>query len=168
MIDFRQAEILIVEGLTEYLASRGYDCPVIMANQTSPIPPYPYISYTVITPVKSNMAGYCIAEDGTRYKELVQTWSFTAQSDDDVVANQIAMEAYDYFALAGNTYLSDNDIVAQEVGSITNRDNLLTNEYEYRRGFDVDFTMIHTLSEAVCTTAGFIETVELHHEVEVK
>lgn len=167
MVNSREIETIIVDGLQAYLTSRGYNCPVIMANQTAPIPDYPYISYTITTPVKANMKGYCIGKDGTRYKSLVQTWSFTAQADDDNTANQVIMEAYDYFVLAGNTYLSDNNIVAQQVYNITNRDNLLTIDYEYRRGFDVDFLLEHTLSKAVCTTAGEIDTVTLHHEVEV-
>ena len=70
------------------------------------------------------------------------------------------MLAYDYFALSGNTYLSDNNIIAQRVQSITSRDNLLTIDYEYRKGFDVDFLLYHEISKADATTAGYIEIVE--------
>lgn len=162
MIKYRENEILIVDGLQNYLKSKGYNCPVIMANQTAPTPPYPYIAYTVITPVSANMKGYSVANDGMRYKSLVQTWSFTAQSNDDVEAFNVTMLAYDWFALTGNTYLSDNNIVAQRVGNITSRDNLLTIEYEYRYGFDVDFLLMHTLEKADCETAGYIETADIN------
>lgn len=162
MIKYRENEILIVDGLQNYLKSKGYNCPVIMANQTAPTPPYPYIAYTVITPVSANMKGYSVANDGMRYKSLVQTWSFTAQSNDDVEAFNVTMLAYDWFALTGNTYLSDNNIVAQRVGGITNRDNLLTIEYEHRYGFDVDFLLLHTLEKADCETAGYIETADIN------
>ena len=162
MIKYRENEILIVDGLQNYLKSKGYNCPVIMANQTAPTPPYPYIAYTVITPVSANMKGYSVANDGMRYKSLVQTWSFTAQSNDDVEAFNVTMLAYDWFALTGNTYLSDNNIVAQRVGNITSRDNLLTIEYEYRYGFDVDFLLLHTLEKADCETAGYIETADIN------
>lgn len=162
MIKYRENEILIVDGLQNYLKSKGYNCPVIMANQTAPTPPYPYIAYTVITPVSANMKGYSVANDGMRYKSMVQTWSFTAQSNDDAEAFNVTMLAYDWFALTGNTYLSDNNIVAQRVGNITNRDNLLTIEYEYRYGFDVDFLLLHTLEKADCETAGYIETADIN------
>lgn len=161
MINYRENEILIVDGLQNHLKSKGYNCPVIMANQTAPTPPYPYIAYTVITSVSANMKGYSVANDGMRYKSMVQTWSFTAQSNDDVEAFNVMMLAYDWFALVGNTYLSDNNIVAQRVGSITNRDNLLTVEYEYRYGLDVDFLLLHTLEKADCETAGYIETADI-------
>lgn len=167
MIDYRAIETLIVDGLTAHLTSKGYNCPVIMANQTSPTPDYPYIAYTVTVPVAANMKGYSIAADGTRYKPIAQTWSFTAQSDDDVEAVNVAMEAYDWFALAGNTYLSDNNIIAQRVGNISNRDNLISIEYEYRQGFDVEFLLMHTLDSAECETAGFIETAQIKSEMEV-
>lgn len=167
MIDLQSIEALIVNGLQEYLNTKGYDCPVIMANQVSPMPPYPYISYTIITPIGANMKGYSISANGTRYKPLTQTWSFTVQSDDDMQASNVILLAYDWFALAGNTYLSDNNIVAQRVQSISSRDNLLTIEYEYRRGFDVEFLLMHTLGKEECETAGYIEKAEITHEAEV-
>ena len=36
-------------------------------------------------------------------------------------------------------YLRNNGVVAQSVTSVTNRDNILTVEYEYKNGFDVVF-----------------------------
>lgn len=167
MIDYRQIETQIVENLQDWLSSKGHECPVVMANQTAPIPAYPYISYTITTAVSSNQKGYSIAADGTRYKELVQTWSFTAQSDDDVEAAQVAMLAYDWFALAGHTNMKENGIVAQRVGSITNRDNFITIEYEYRQGFDVDFLLMHTLDAEDCETAGYVDEVQYQAELEV-
>lgn len=165
MINFRKIEFVITNGLQSWLKSKGYNCPVIMANQTVPIPEYPYISYTVTTPVAADMKGYSVAEDGTRYKALTQIWSFTIQSANDEEAITIAMLAYDWFALIGNTYLSDNKIVAQRVGYISNRDNLLTIEYEYRRGFDVVFLLTHTISKADSEQAGYIESAEVNKEV---
>lgn len=173
MISFRQIEITIVDSLQEWLKKKGYDCPVIMANQTAPVPPYPYISYTVINPVIANMKGYCVADDGTRYKPLTQVWSFTVQSDDDVQAVNVALLAYDWFALAGNEYLNDNNIVAQRVGNITNRDTLLTIEYEHRNGFDVTFSLVHATPESdlelgeiasVVTTANNSKAIEIIKE----
>lgn len=131
-----------------------------MANQTAPIPAYPYVSYTVTQPIVSDNKGYSIEANGTRHKSLVQVWSFTVQSDDDEEALNIAMLAYDWFSLIGNTYLYDRDIVVQSVGNVTNRDNLLSIEYEYRRGFDVYFDLSHQINKADAETSGYIETVE--------
>lgn len=157
----------VINGLQSWLKAKGYNCPVIMANQTAPIPEYPYIAYTVTTPIQSNMKGYSVADDGTRYKELVQTWSFTVQSGDADESSNVVMLAYDWFALTGRIYLTDNGIVVQRVGNIGNRDNLLSIEYEYRRGFDVDFLLISKLSKEDCETAGYIETADIKSELEV-
>lgn len=166
MIDFRKNELLIVNGLQEWLAKKGYDCPVIMANQAAPIPAYPYISYTAMS-VISNAKGYSIGEDGTRYKPMVQSWSFTIQADDDVVAMNVAMEAYDWFALSGNTYLSDNQIVVQRVGNVTNRDNLISVEYEYRQGFDVELLLMFKIIKEDSESAGYINAADITHDKEV-
>lgn len=119
------------------------------------------MSYTVTSPVVSDTAHYSIAKDGTRYKSMNQIWSFTTQSADDERATNIALLAYDWFALTGDTYLSDNNIIALNVGNVTNRDNLLSIEYEYRRGFDVTLSLLHTLEKADCETAGLIETADI-------
>lgn len=160
---------MIVDGLQAFLEKKGFTCPVIMANQVSPAPPYPYLSYTVTSPVVSDAKGYSIAEDGTRFKPMVQIWSFTAQSSDDVEAFDIAMNAYNWLALSGTVYLNDNRIVVQRVGNITNRDNLLTIEYEYRRGFDAEFLLMHEVNEneSECEGAGVIETAVISHTVEI-
>lgn len=167
MINYRTIEASVVNGLQTYLTSKNITCAVIRANQTAPVPPYPYISYTITSPVISNTKGYSVASDGKRYKPLAQTWSFTAQSNDDEEAANAALYAYDWFSLAGNTYLSDNNIIVQRVGNIGNRDNLVTIEYEYRRGFDVEFLLSHEISKADCETAGIIETAELSINEEV-
>lgn len=167
MIDYKETEKLIVNGLQAWLTEKGYNCPVIMSNQTAPVPDYPYISYTITTPVGANMKGYGVAEDGTRFKPLTQVWSFTAQSDDDIESINCALAAYDWFALVGNIYLSDNNIVAQRVENIVNRDSLVTIEYEYRRGFDVEFLLMHTIDKADADNAGYIETAEITPEMEV-
>ena len=47
------------------------------------------------------------------------------------------MMIHDFFAEARRQELADNDIIVADVGAITPRDNLLTIEYEYRKGLDV-------------------------------
>lgn len=164
MINLRQNEILIVNGLQEWLAGKGYNASVIMANQTTPIPAYPYIAYTVTTPVVADMKTYGILSTGTRIKPITQRWSFTVQSGDATEADNVVMTAYDWFVLAGNTYLSDNGIVVKRVENITNRDNLVSIEYEYRRGFDVEFLLLNEISKADSEQAGYIETAPITYE----
>lgn len=47
-------ESTIVNELSQYTG-----CTVVLANQTAPMPPYPYISYTIITPVRAVGGTYC-------------------------------------------------------------------------------------------------------------
>lgn len=167
MINFRQIELAIVNGLqSNFIDQSGnVTCPVIRANQTAPIPPYPYLSYTVTQPIVSDSKGYSTEEDGSRFKTLSQVWSITVQSNDDEEAINIAMLAYDWFAIEGNTYLSDNNVVVQRVGNVTSRDNLLSIEYEYRKGFDVYFDLSHEISQTEVEASGYIETAEISKEV---
>ena len=53
MID-QDYESTIVNELSQYTG-----CTVVLANQTAPMPPYPYISYTIITPVRAVGGTYC-------------------------------------------------------------------------------------------------------------
>lgn len=142
MIDHRNNEIIIVEGLKSYLRDDMRTCEVIRQNQVSKIPPYPYCSYTVTTPMAEHGGGYSQDKSGALYKTVLQTWSFTFQSDDQDEALEFAMKAVDFFTADGRMLLSDNNIVVRRVRSITTRDNLLTNQFEYRNGFDVTFGIL--------------------------
>lgn len=136
MIDFNNMRQAIVKGLSAYLG-----CPVIRSNQNAPLPPYPFISYTVTRPMNENKGTYGEYEDGTARKSFTQTWSITALSDDNLVSVELATKAREWFDFAGTLYFDDNDIDIQSVGGVTNRDNVLTVEYEYKNGFDVFFTV---------------------------
>ena len=156
LIDLRQNEIIIVEGLQKEL-----DCPVIRANQTAPIPPYPYVSYTLMTPVSANNGTWGEYEDGKDRKPFTQTWSFTIQSNDSTESQMLALKAYDWFDHVGTVPLNDNHIIVQSISNITNRDNLLTVEYEYRNGFDVVFWWLSEV-ENTTTATGTIDSVEFN------
>lgn len=157
MIDYDAVRRTVVTGLRQYV-----NCPVIRSNQNTEPPDYPYISYTITTLGKQNNGTYCVAEDGTRYKDLLQTWSITALSDDASESVTIALKAKEWFSLVGNTHLSDNGVIVAETTDITNRDNLITTEYEYRNGFDVVFRLTDVIdAETANGGAGYIETVEI-------
>ena len=154
MIKLRNREIIIVEGMQKELG-----CLVIRANQTARVPPYPYVSYNVITPISANLGTWGQYDDGKERKPFNQTWSFTVQSDDSTQSMELAIKARDYLEHVGTVYLNDNDIIVESVGNVTNRDNLLTIEYEYRNGFDVTFWLLNEVDDTRVKT-GTIENVE--------
>lgn len=146
MIKHRQNEIVIVEKLKAYLSTDVRPCEVIRQNQTAKVPPYPYVSYTVTSPVSAMAGTYSEAKDGTLYRNIMQTWSFTAQSDDQEEALTVAMKIYDFFTAVGLTALADNGIAVRRVRDVTARDNLLSIQYEYRNGLDVTFGLLYAIA----------------------
>ena len=161
MIENRNNEIIIVDGLSNYLSTDTRPCSVVRQNQTAPIPAYPYVSYTITNPVVTQGGTYSITKDGTRYKRLEQTWSFTVQSDDQDEALNLALEMYDFFAEVARVTLADRNIIVDRVGNITPRDNLLSIEYEYRNGLDVTFGLLHQISNTGKNAFDEIETVDI-------
>lgn len=136
MIDQERINVVITEGLK---AVTG--CEVVKSNlANAPIPGYPYISFT-ITNTDTKKGAYAVSGD-SRSIPLTQTWSFTVQSDQDNEAQIKAMEARDWLEDTGRLYLADRGIIVQSVGAITNRDTLLTVQYEYRKGFDAVLSLV--------------------------
>lgn len=159
MINIRDLEIKIVDGLQAEL-SKGRECLVIRANQTAPIPPYPYVSYTIMTPAAAGHGTWGRYDDGKDRKPVTQTWSFTVQSDDSTDSMTLAVMARDWLEHAGTVFLNDREVIVQSVGDIGSRDNLLTVAYEYRNGFDAVFWLLNEAEDTAGKT-GAIETVEL-------
>lgn len=155
MIDQERINIFLAENL-----KRATGCEVVKANLASaPIPPYPYISFTVLN-TDTRKGTYFVSEE-KRYIPLVQTWSFTVQGDKDNEAQLAAMKAKDWLEEAGRTGLNDENIVVQSVGPITNRDTLLTLEYEYRKGFDVVLSLMNEVEDE---NKEIIESAEIKKE----
>lgn len=147
MIKHGEIQTYITEALKAYLG-----CEVVLANQTAPIPSYPYVSFTVITSMTANNGTYGEFVEGNtlvKAKEIQQIWSFTVQSDDSTESAVIANKAYDFFDCVGTIQLNENGIVVQRIENITNRDNLLTIEYEYRNGFDVTFSFMNEIASEI-------------------
>lgn len=137
MIDIRKIEIDIVNGLQNEIK-----CSVIRANQTAPIPDYPYISYTITTPFADVKGTYGEYKNNIKRNTVKQTWSITVQSNNSTESQYIAVQANNWFLENGRIYLKDKGIIVSSVGNISNRDNLLSIDYEYRNGFDVVFALI--------------------------
>ena len=136
-------------------------CLCVPSNTTEEMPAYPYISFSVInTSAKKGTYAACTDDTGAEvlYMPMLQVWSFTAQSDDDAEAMEKAMLISDFFAEAGRQALGDNDIIVADIGAITPRDNLLTIEYEYRKGLDITLRFNNVIAD---TTTDTIEQVTL-------
>lgn len=140
MIDQRNINIVITEGL-----KGATGCEIVKSNLAGNcIPPYPYISFTILN-TEAGKGTY--SGTGMRYIPLKQTWSFTVQGNDDDATLEAAMAARDWMEEAGRLMLNDQGIVVQEVGPIQNRDTLLSVGYEYRKGFDAKLSLINVAVE---------------------
>lgn len=155
MINYEEKRDIVVEGLKNYVQR-----PVIMQNQAAPPPEYPYLSYTITTLAGENKGTYGEYADGTQRKSLTQIWSLSAQSDKESESVFYASKAREWFDNVGTTYLNDNGVIVQSVGSITNRDNLLTVGYEYKKGFDITF-VIEDVIDGADIENGEIDTFEI-------
>lgn len=138
MIDNERLRTIVVKGLKEHL-----NIPVIRGNQNAAPPDYPYLSYNVTTLESANNGTWGKYEDNIDRIPVTQTWSITAQSDKDSESIALASKAREFLCHIGTCYLNDNDVIVQSVSNITNRDSLLTIEYEYRNGFDAVFWMMN-------------------------
>ena len=164
MLELRANEIIIVEALKSYLSTDKRPCEVVRQNQVAEVPPYPYVSYTITTPINTHHGTYSQAEDGTLYKDVLQTWSFTVQSDDQDEAMSLALKIHSFFSVVGVQMLADKKISVHRVQGVTTRDNLLTIQYEYRNGLDVTFGLLFTIDPQEQIFADEIETINLKEE----
>ena len=154
MIDNENLRLKVVKGLKDYLQA-----PVIRGNQNAEPPDYPYVVYTVTTLSSENKGTYGEYDDGIDRKPVTQTWSISALSDNENEALTLAGKARDWLDHVGSVYLSDNHIIVQSVTNVTSRDNILTIEYEYKKGFDVVFWLLDEIQNPI-DIIGAIETVE--------
>lgn len=143
-------------------------CVCVPSNTTKQMPAYPYISFSVINTdtKKGTYAATTVIRDGVKvavkYMPLTQKWSFTVQSDKDAEALEKAMLVSDFFQEAKRQELADNNIIVSDVGAITPRDNLLTIEYEYRKGLDVTISLNNIIDDPTSET---IEQVVINNNI---
>ena len=154
MFDYDGMRAIVATGLKNYLG-----CPVVRSNQNEKPPKYPFISYTVTQPMSENKGTYGVYKDGKDRKQFTQTWSISALSADNTESVTLALKAREWLDHTGTVYLYDNGVDVQSVGAVTNRDNVLTVEYEYKNGFDVVFSITDEVKNTA-EQAGYIETVE--------
>ena len=159
MIKYDERRLAVAKGLSKYL-----NCSVVRSNQNAEPPPYPYVSYGIITVMSSYKGTYGEYEDGTLRKPFTQTWSVSILSDDSSESVILAMKAREWFDRVGRTYLKDNDIIVQSVTSVTNRDNVLSVGYEYKNGFDVVFGLFDEITLENEETIESLNISEVEHQ----
>ena len=153
MMDVKSLQREMLRLLEDYTG-----CKVVPANTTKQMPNYPYISYSLLN-VDTRKGTYS-AHTGTKIVEGIETpvnmlsmparlkYSFTVQSDDDVEALIHSISIKDFFEESKRQELADIGLIVSDVGGITQRDNMLTIEYEYRKGLDVTLSLNNVMESA--------------------
>lgn len=159
MIDFEKMRKTVARGLQEYLGA-----PVIRGNQTAPAPAYPYVVYNLTTPADENNGTYQQHEDGIDRLRVRSIWSFTVLSNDFDESIMLATKAREWLLHSGRVWLDEHGITVQSATAVSNRDNLLTVEYERKNGFDVVF-YVYDEVENPSKSTGYIEGAEVTREI---
>lgn len=155
MIAYEKMRSIIPKGLADYLGVK-----VVRGNQAAPAPAYPYGSYNVTTIAGANNGTWQQHDDGIDRKLVRSIWSFTWLADDWDTSVSLAIKARSWLEHTGRLFLSEHGITVQSITDITNRDNVLTVEYERKNGFDVVF-YVYDEVENLEDTNGYIESAEV-------
>ncbi len=161
MIDTDKIRGCVVPGLAKYLGVQ-----VIRSNQNQKPPKLPYVVYTITTVETENKGTYGVYEDGILRKSVTQIWSFSALATTHAESVKLANMARDWLDCVGSTYMSDCDVVCQSCTNVTNRDNVLSVEYEYKNGFDATFAAFNEI--APIEGEEIIKSVTINEDMEIK
>lgn len=159
MIDIRAMRETVAQGLSACLS-----IPVIRGNQTAEAPPYPYAMYNLTTVASANNGTWQQHADGMDRLLVRSIWSLSFMAADYDTSMTLASRAREWLLHTGRVYLADNGITVQSATDITNRDNILTVEYERKNGFDVVF-YVYDVAENPINTTGSIEHVTINNIV---
>lgn len=159
MIPYKELTTVVPTGLREHLG-----IPVIRGNQTAPAPAYPYGTYNITTIAGENHGTWQQHDDGKDRKLVRSILSFSFLSDDEDESVFLAVKAKNWFEHTGRVWLAERGVTVQSVTQVTNRDNVLTVEYERKNGFDVVFYVYDEVDNLVDTN-GYIESAEVAHEI---
>lgn len=158
MINYDNMRATIPKGLQEHLK-----VPVIRGNQTAPAPELPYGTYNVTTIATANNGTWQQHEDGVDRKLVRSIWSFSFLSKDWDESVALAIKAREWLEHTGRLWLKDHGITVQSTTEITNRDNVLTVEYERKNGFDAYFYAFDEVEKP--NADRYIESAEIAHEM---
>lgn len=159
MIDLKAIRTTLFSGLREYLGIQ-----MIRSDQTANQPAYPYGTGKATTPAAANNGTWQKHEDGKDRLMVKSIWSFSFLSADYDQSVSLAIRAREWFEHSGRAWLSERGITVQSTTNITNRDNILTVEYERKNGFDVVF-YVFDVAESTSEATGYIEKVDIVPEI---
>lgn len=135
------------------------DDPVVRAE-------YPFFSYKVTTYIPDRHTGIhqnIASEVDITERLLLQptlALSFNSYDKNLVKAHSNAITAWEWFKHIGKQDLKENGFVVTKVMAVNDRTIELSEEYEYRYGFDVMLRTSHTIDRTVTS----IETWEINKE----
>lgn len=158
MIAYDKIRPAIVRGLADYLGVQ-----IIRGNQSAEAPRYPYGTYNITTIAGANNGTRQQHADGIDRLMVRSIWSFSFLSADYDESIILAVKAREWFEHTGRNWLAEHGVVAQSTTDITNRDNILTVEYERKNGFDVVF-YVYDEVQNLAETNGYIEGADITPE----
>lgn len=159
MIDYDKYRPAVAKGMSNYIG-----VPVIRSDQNAPVKAKDYLTYTITTLAGKNDGTWQKHADGIDRLMVKSIWSFNSISDRWETSVNNAMKAREWIMNVGRTALSDAGISVQSATDITNRDNILSVEYERKNGFDAVF---YVFDEVSPVDDGYIETAEVSRIKEV-
>lgn len=159
MLDLKTMRATLMTGLRDYLGIQ-----MIRSDQTGPAPAYDYGTVKATTPAAANNGTYQQHEDGIDRLMVRSIWSLSFLSDDYDRSVMLASNARAWITHTGRVWLSERGIVVQSVTDITNRDNILTVDYERKHGFDV-VLYVYDEAENPSASTGYIEGVDIAHKM---
>jgi len=163
VLDFKAMRTDVLTGLNSYLGIL-----VIHGDQTARAPAYPYGTAKATTPAKANNGTWQQHEDGIDRLWMQSIWSFSFLAADYDESVKYASKAREWFTHTGRLWLSEHGIIVQKVTDITNRDNMLTVEYERKCGFDVVFSVCDEVQNPSDSGTGTIEKVQVSNKLVIK
>lgn len=159
MLDLYSLRKTVSQGLKTYLGIT-----IIRGNQTEETPAHPYGAYNVTTPASKNAGTYQQHDDGIDRKLVKTTMSISFVCKDYDESVMYAAKAREWFDHSGRAWLSERGVRVQSVTDITNRDNILSVDYERKNGFDVVF-YVYDEAPSLTETNGIIESAQIAHEI---
>ena len=161
MIDYAKYTRAVASGMRKYVGA-----PVIQGDQNAPVTDKSYLTYKITTIAGENNGTWQEHDDGMHRLLVESIWSFSSISDDYQTSVNNAIKARDWILHVGRAALSEAGISVKTATGITNRDNVLTVEYERKNGFDVVF-YVYDEVESPSDAYGYIETVDIDPDISI-
>lgn len=131
----------LINELSSYLSR-----PVILADQSAPKPKYPYIAIKeMINHIPAPQSITTEEDKQKSHSQATKPLSITAYSKDFNDVNDLINKVFNWFEFTGYRTLKNLGYVVERVESIMNRDSLIVDDYERRRGFDVILRFTHEI-----------------------